>query len=144
MTRIIRWTPVRSISDYSVDRLFDESWRTFFGDHTRTLVMDVSETDTAYHASIEVPGVHAEDLKISVEDNVLTIEAEIAEAVGEREESRALLRERRYGTYTRSVRLPQPVDVDNIEATYNNGILELDLPKVPEAQPRQIKVKSVN
>ncbi|MCI0712837.1 MAG: Hsp20/alpha crystallin family protein [Chloroflexi bacterium] len=144
MTRIIRWTPVRSISDYSVDRLFDESWRTFFGENTRTLVMDVSETDTAYHASIEVPGVNAEDINISLEDNILTIEAEIAEAVGEREDNRALLRERRYGTYSRSLRLPHPVDVDNIEATYNNGILELDLPKVPEAQPRQIKVKSLN
>ena len=144
MTRFIRWTPVRSISDYSVDRLFDESWRTFFGENTRTLVMDVSETDTAYHTNIEVPGVNAEDINISVEDNVLTIEAEITEATGEREDSRALMRERRYGNYTRSVRLPQPVDVDKIVATYNNGILELDLPKVPEAQPRQIKVRSAN
>lgn len=143
MTRIIRWTPVRQISDHSVDRLFDENWRSFFSDNTRTLVMDVSESDTAFFATIEVPGVDPEDINISIEEDILTIEAEVTEAVGEREDNRPLVRERQYGNYKRSIRLPNPVDVDNIEATYNNGILELDLPKVPEAQPRQIKVKAV-
>ena len=149
MTRVIRWKPIRQPNtfDYAFDRLLDENWRNIFSEQndnaeaSHKLALDVFEAGMGYTVVANLPGVTADNIDIRAEDDVLTISAEIVDTVVEDEDSRNLLQERRTGKFSRSVRLPQPVDIEHIEATYNNGVLELNLPKLPEAQPKQIKVK---
>ena len=145
MSNLVRWNPVREMATMqnAMDRLFDDVWRnsrsTFAGN---VLLLDVHETDDAYHVTSEMPGVNADQISINIRDGVLTIGAEIEqEAVDEN--TRVLLRERSYGKFSRSITLPQAVNADDVEATYDDGILTLTLPKVPEVQPKSIPVKKL-
>ena len=143
MTTVVRWNPAREVAAMqgALDRLFDENWRAVRnGTHASTLSLDVHETDQAYFVSAVVPGVTADALNISLHDGVLTISGEIPQPA--HENARALLLERGYGKFQRSVRLPLAVDANAVEASIENGVLALTLPKAPEAQPRQIPVKS--
>lgn len=144
MSTLIRWNPLRELAamQSAMDRMFDESWRdvrpAFEGTN---LAIDVHESDDAYTIVANLPGVNAEDIDINLHDNVLSIGVEINRQ--EREENeRTLIEERFYGKLSRSFRLPQPVDNDHVEASYDNGVLTLTLPKTEEAQPRRIAVKT--
>jgi HSP20 family protein len=100
------------------------------------------ENDSNYTITTELPGVDMENIDIRLENEYVTIEAEIPEQVIEHKEARTLVKERRYGKFSRRVHLAQPVDSDNVDAIFDNGVLTLSLPKVPEVQPRTIAVKS--
>jgi HSP20 family protein len=100
---------------------------------------DVFEDKEAVKIVAEVPGVKREDVRISIEDNVLTIRGEkkqVAEATTERVHRY----ERSYGVFERSFALPNVVDTDRIEAKYDAGVLTITLPKVERARPREIPV----
>ena len=84
-----------------------------------------------------------EDIDVSVTANVLTIRGE-REAESEVKEEYYYCCESSYGTFSRSVTLPSSVDADNIQATYNHGVLELSLPKIPEVKPKKIAVSVAN
>jgi HSP20 family protein len=146
MTTIVRWNPLREMvaMQSALDRVFDETWRGIRnGGDVGTLALDVHETDSAYVVSAIVPGVSADAINISLHDGVMTIAGEIPQATSETTENRrAILLERTYGKFQRSIRLPQPVDTNRIEAVVENGVLTLTLPKTPEAQPRVIPVKT--
>jgi HSP20 family protein len=139
--------------DYAFDRFLDETWRNIFsnmlgtneenGDATYRLPVDVTEVENAYRIVTSLPGVSADHISISLEDDVLTISAEIPAPALANENTRTLLQERRFGQFSRSLRLPQLIDQDNVEAVYEAGVLTLTLPKLPEAQPKQIQVKAV-
>lgn len=140
---LMRWNPVREMAamQSALDRLFDENWRNARSD-SNALALDVHENTTHYTVTTAMPGVKAEDVKVSLHEDVLTITGEIQRPETEqKEDERVLVRERMYGTFTRSLRLPQPVKADSIEANFENGVLTLTLPKREEAQPRQIPVK---
>lgn len=144
---IMRWNPIREMAamQTTLDRMFDEAWRVGRMGESQPLALDVHETDNAYEVSAAIPGIKAENLNISVHDGVLTISGETSqETRKENEKTRALMLERSYGKFTRSIRLPQPVNTENIEATLDNGVLHLTLPKTEEAQPRQIPVRAGN
>ena len=143
MTTVIRWNPIREMATMqgALDRLFDESWRNTRGSaENGTLPLDVHETDNAYVVSATMPGVSANDINISLHDGVLTISGAMQQPTYEN--SRALLLERTYSKLQRSIRLPQPVVQDSIEALLENGVLTLTLPKTAEAQPRVIPVRT--
>jgi HSP20 family protein len=147
MSTIIRWNPLREMAamQQAMDRLFDETWRnmragTFNG--TNFLPVDVHETDTNYTVFAWLPGLSAEAINISLQDDVLTISGEFARPEVN-DSTRILLEERPFGKFSRSINLPQAVDRDHVEATYENGVLTLSLPKSPEVQPRIIPVKAV-
>ncbi len=143
MTTVIRWNPIREMATMqgALDRLFDETWRNTRGTaENGTLPLDVHETDNAYVVSATMPGVSTENVNISLHDGVLTISGEMQQPTYEN--SRALLLERTYSKLQRSIRLPQPVVQDNIEALLENGVLTLTLPKTAEAQPRVIPVRT--
>lgn len=143
MSTIRRWNPLREMAE--LQRAFDERWRQMVneGDWSDiSLALDVHETDTGYVVTTELPGVDVENINIKLDGDVLTIEGEMPEFVVEEQNTRTLLRERRYGKFRRGIRLPQPVNADAVEASFDNGVLHLNLPKVPEVQPRQIAVKS--
>ena len=103
--------------------------------------VDVFEDANAIRIVAEVPGVGPEDMKISHENNVLTIRGTKQQAAEERTE-RVHRYERAYGAFARSFTLPATVDANGIEATYQHGVLTVTLPKVEQARPRQIPVQS--
>ena len=147
MADIIRWDPFREMMSLreAVDRLFEEA---FFWPRTdgwsmgvTSIPVDMYETDKELVVKASVPGLDPKDIEITVTDDVLTIKGEVKEEKKVERESYHL-RERRYGTFQRSIRLPVGVNADKAEATFENGVLTLTLPKVEEAQAKHIKVKA--
>jgi HSP20 family protein len=143
MATLVRWNPVREVAAMQnmMDRMLDQDWRAarpVYSRNGHTLPMDAYETDSAYTLQAVLPGATAESIKVSYEDDVLTIQAEVPQTEAE---GRKLLAERTYGEYHRSVRVNGSINPDAIEASYADGILTLTLPKTPEAQPRTIPVK---
>lgn len=147
MTTIVRWNPAREMANMQraferLDRAFSDNVNTVRQQlDAHTPAFDVHEADTAYTVTTDLPGITADNIDIKFHDNVLTINAELAQHEAE-EGEKVLLRERVYGRFTRSLRLPQPIDGDNIEAAFDNGVLTLTLPKSEAAQPKHIAVKA--
>lgn len=102
--------------------------------------IDVSENDNEYRIKAEIPGVRKEDLNVSVQDGVLTINAESKYEEEEKKEGRIIRQERRYGRFVRSMRLGKDVDASSVKADYKDGVLEIVLPKVEEVKPKKIDV----
>jgi HSP20 family protein len=102
---------------------------------------DVFEDRNAVKIVAEVPGVQPEDVKLSLENNLLTIRGEKKQQAEERNE-RVHRYERSYGTFERTFSLPTTVDPDQIVATYEHGILTVTIPKAERARPREIPVKT--
>jgi HSP20 family protein len=102
---------------------------------------DVFEDKEAVRIVMEVPGVNPEDVKLSLENNMLTIRGE-KKQVAEEKADRVHRYERTYGVFERAFALPGSVDPEKIEARYSNGVLTVELPKAERARPRQIEVKT--
>lgn len=102
-----------------------------------TLPVDVREEEGAYIISALVPGMKADDIRLQINEDVLTIEG-----VRQQDEQSYLLRELPYGTFRRSLRLPVEVDGDAAEAAVADGLLTLRVPKAETALPKTIKVIS--
>ncbi len=141
-----RYDPFREMMTLrsAMDRLFDNAF-VGSGDDLRSinweLALDVSETGDEYLVKASVPGINPDDLEITYSNKVLTIKGETKQE-DEVEETRYHLRERRFGSFARSVSLPTPVDSEHIDASYENGVLTLHLPKTEEAKPRRIPISS--
>ncbi|GIV68513.1 Hsp20/alpha crystallin family protein [Caldilinea sp.] len=149
MTSITRWDPYRELTAMRqlIDRFFEDDFTRFPSlwerrPETIPLALDVAEKDDAFIIKASLPGVPAEDVEVTLTDNVLTIKGEVKEDKEIKEENYHL-RERRFGTFMRSVTLPAPVDADKIEAVNENGVLTLTLPKAESVKPKRIEVKKV-
>lgn len=101
--------------------------------------VDIYEDSKRVVLKLEVPGIDEKDLDIRVENNTLTVKGERKFEKEEKEENFHRI-ERRYGSFYRAFTLPSTVDTENVGATYDAGVLKLELKKKAEAQPRQIKV----
>ena len=101
--------------------------------------VDVLEQADAIRIAAELPGVKPEDVKISVEENVLTVQG-TKQQVAEEKTERVHRYERTYGSFARTFTLPRTVDTAQITAGYDNGVLTITLPKAEQAKPRQIAV----
>ncbi|HYR91931.1 MAG TPA: Hsp20/alpha crystallin family protein [Terriglobia bacterium] len=101
--------------------------------------VDVYEDEHNIILKIEVPGIDEKDIDVSIENNTLTVRGERTLEKEEKEENFQRV-ERQYGTFTRSFTLPNSVDLEQISAHYNNGVLKIRLAKKVEAKPKQIKV----
>ena len=104
------------------------------------LPLDVAEKDDTYIVQASLPGVDPEAIDITLEDDVLTIEAEMV-ASHELTHDDYHIRERRLGQFSRSLRFPMAVDADAVEASYQHGVLTLTIPKVDEARARKITIR---
>lgn len=146
MTTIVRWNPFREMvaMQNAFDRAFDQAWRgtnwPIPNGSGKAFQLDVQEADTHYTVVADLPGLNPDQINVRLHDGILTISAEVEQAETV-EGTRVLLQERFYGSTSRSLNLPQPVNADAVEASYENGVLTLSLPKVPEVQPRQISIK---
>jgi HSP20 family protein len=101
--------------------------------------LDVSEQADAYIVEAAVPGLKAEDLNVTIENNVLSISGEIKQEHDANEQNYHH-RERFYGKFQRSITLPTTVKADAIQAALNHGVLRLEIPKAEEVKPRRISV----
>jgi HSP20 family protein len=100
--------------------------------------VDVAEEKDKILVKVEVPGMNESDLKVSFEDGLLTV---TGERQFERKDDRNYHRiERTYGSFTRTFSLPRTVDANSIAANYRDGILEIEIPKLEEAKPKQIQI----
>jgi HSP20 family protein len=128
-----------------MDRMFEENMirpPTSFGPWAQgTLAVDMYETDENVVVKTAVPGVNAEDIQVSVAGDTLTIKA-ASSAEEEIERENYLRRERRQGSYCRSVTLPGGLESENASADYTDGILTLTFPKAEEIKPKTIEVKA--
>ena len=139
MTKVVRWTPMNPVNLFNeFDRLFE---RPLPSKTTRdwNIALDVAEKEDNYLVTATVPGINPDDLEITLEDGVLTLKGEI-HSDEEAEETTYHVRERRYGSFSRSIRFPMAVNGDAVEATYNNGILSLNIPKAEAAKPKRISI----
>jgi HSP20 family protein len=102
--------------------------------------LDISERKDAYLVTVELPGVEADDLEVTLEDGLLTIQGEryFAHDSSEQQFHRV---ERRYGAFRRSITLPAQVMAEGIEASVDNGVLQILVPKMEEATPKRIKIR---
>jgi len=143
---IIRWEPFRELMDlrWSMDRIFDDYTspalaRTAFGEGV--IPLDIYQTDDAFVVKGTLAGVKPEDVDISISGDTLTIRGETREDKETKEED-YILREHRYGSFSRTVNLPGVVNTDKAEANFEDGVLTLTIPKSEEKKPKQIKVKA--
>ncbi len=152
MAKLVRWNPMREAVDLfnEFDRVFDSPlYRSRWGMPLRTnevvgswnLALDVAEKGDLFTIKASLPGINPEDLNVTLEDNVLTVQGEIKEDETIEEETYHL-RERRYGSFSRSLRFPVPVNANEIEASYENGVLTLTIPKAEEVKPKRIEIKA--
>jgi HSP20 family protein len=102
--------------------------------------LDISERKDAYLVTVELPGVEADDLDITLEDGLLTIQGE-RQFTSESSEEQFHRIERRYGAFRRSITLPAQVQAEQIEASFDNGVLQIVVPKMEEAKPKRIQVR---
>jgi HSP20 family protein len=142
--KIVRWNsrvnPVRYFNEF--ERFLDtqKEWTNWQPVRNFGLAVDVVENEDGFIVKASVPGINPEDVEITFEDNVLTIKGEIVEEE-EKEEENYHIRERRSGHFARSLRFPVDVNAEEVEATYSNGVLALNIPKVEEVKPKRIEVK---
>ncbi len=147
MSSLIRWDPFRnSISVNNVmDRLFDDSFvhpgAWFAPLSVADLALDVYETKDDVVVNAALAGIKPEQVDITITGNTLSIRGESNEQNEVNEES-YVRKERRYGSFSRTVTLPDGLKSDKAEATFENGMLTLRIPKSEESKPRTIKVKA--
>lgn len=146
---IVRWDHFRDLSSLHdrVDRLFEDSLRGLRGSQREEALegtawapaVDILEKDNEVVLRADLPGLDPKDVEIQVQNGTLTLrgeqkfESDVKEDIFRRVE-------RVYGAFVRSFSLPQTVEAEKVEAEYKNGVLEVKLPKRPEAKPKQIKV----
>ncbi|HKL85849.1 MAG TPA: Hsp20/alpha crystallin family protein [Treponemataceae bacterium] len=109
--------------------------------------VDVRETIDSYIMDMDLPGLTEDDVEINLKDRVLSISSiQKAEKEEEKkvEEVEYLVRERRSSCFTRRFTLPEDIDAENVDATFKNGVLTINIPRRPETKPRSIRITSSN
>jgi HSP20 family protein len=126
-----------------IDRLFEGFSRNFSGFSIRDVMpkMDVSETDKEIEVTAELPGLEDKDIQLNLSDKVLTIRGEKKNEREEKEKDYHLL-ERSYGSFTRSVQLPDGVNAEGIKAVMSKGVLKVTVPKPAPAQAKKINIQA--
>jgi HSP20 family protein len=145
---IVRWDPTREVDSLQseVNRLFD----TFFGGRPangtlRRWVppMDLVETDDHLVLRADLPGLDREDVNIEVKDGVLTVSGERKTEHEERADGFYRV-ERAFGGFSRSMSLPEHVDAERIDASFDKGVLEVRIPKPEERKPHRVEIRAAD
>lgn len=142
MTMVTRWNPFREYDDFFRTGLnLVNTVEPALAQHSNWRpAVDIEETQTHFRLLLEIPAVAAKDVKVAVEDNVLTVSGETSAPEADTEVTQHR-RERRFGAFSRSFRLPETVDEEAIEASAKDGVLTLTIAKREAPAPRQIEVK---
>jgi HSP20 family protein len=140
MANITRWDPFEDSFDELVKGFFLRPMRFEQPDQARAKI-EVNEDANSYTVLAEIPGVKKDDIQVSVEGNQVAISAEIKRQKEEKQGEKTLRSERYYGKVYRSFALAQDVDQEKAQAKYENGVLELRLPKKAPASTRALTVQ---
>ena len=141
MANITRWDPFED---------FDDLFKGFFlrpmrveapGEQSIRIKMDVKEDDKTYIVHAEMPGVRKEDIQVSIDGNQVSIAAEVKREKEEKQGEKVLRSERYYGRVYRAFSLAQDVDQEAARAKFENGVLELSLPKKAATATRRLAVQ---
>jgi HSP20 family protein len=150
MASITRYDPLGEMVSLrsAMDRLFEDSfvspltWRTISGgSDTVSPAVDVHETADALVVTAALPGMKADDVEITITGQTLTLRGEF-KADEEIKREQYLYRERRFGSFNRTIQLPVRVQGEQASATFADGVLTLTVPKAEEVKPRQIRVEA--
>jgi HSP20 family protein len=140
MANFLRYRPV--------DDTFDDLFRGFFmrpvrfdGQQEIQIKIDVSEDDKAYTVHADIPGVKKEDINVNIEGSQVAISAEVKNEKEVKEGDKVLRNERYFGRVSRAFTLTEDVDETTAQAKYNNGVLELVLPKRATAKTRSLTIQ---
>jgi HSP20 family protein len=144
---LIRWEPAREVQSIQseMNRLFNTFFEPSAGGNGGAVMrrwtpaMDLVETDHHYVLRADLPGVSEGDVKIELEDNVLTISGERKSEHEETEEGYYRV-ERAYGSFARTLTLPEGVDAEAISANFDRGVLEVQIPKPEQRKPRKVEI----
>lgn len=146
MSSLTAYQPFRDVS--SLQDEVERAFRQAFGDRQAASpagafspALDVEEDEDGFTIHVELPGVKAEDVDVSLEENILTIAGE-RRFYDEREADGFRRVERHFGRFHRAVRLPDRVQADGVNASYRDGMLTITVPKAEESKPRRIQVTS--
>jgi len=145
---LVRWDPFRELEEVSdrLNRMFARPVASGTNGKETMIVadwtpsVDISETEGEYLIKAEIPDVKKEDVKVTVEDGVLTIQGQRKQ---EKEEKGTKYHriERSYGSFVRTFSLPDVIETDRVKAEFKDGVLNLHLPKSERAKPKAIEVK---
>jgi HSP20 family protein len=128
----------------NIDSLFDDFFSlkpTNLFDSEWLPSIDVEESDNKINIKAEVPGIDEKDINVTLENNILTIAGEKAEEKKEENKKKNyIFSERRFGSFCRSVTLPEGIKADKIKAKFTKGILDIEIPKDEKAQPKRIQI----
>ena len=145
---LVRWNPSRELEEMSdrLNRMFNRQALPQANAKETMVVadwapsVDISETDGEYQIKAEIPDVKKDDVKVTLEDGVLTIQGERKHEKEDKGKKYHRI-ERSYGSFVRSFTLPDLVDEEKVKAEFKDGVLNLQLPKSEKAKPKAIEVK---
>lgn len=143
---IVRWEPLRELASIQneMNRIFNSAFDAPAPGNGRALrrwlpAMDLVETDDHFVLRADLPGLTEDDVKIEVEDKVLTVSGE-RKAEQETTKEGYHRVERAFGAFSRSLTLPEGVDADAVTASFERGVLEISIPKPEERKPRRVSI----
>jgi len=144
MDKIAGWNPLRELLDVrnNFDRIVESIFKpgVAFGEaYANVPAVDVYEDKNNVFVKAEIPGLKKEDMDVSLTDDILTLSSTKSETREEKKEN-FYRKEIREGSFSRSLEIPCEIDRDRITASYSNGVLEVVLPKTPEAKKKALKV----
>lgn len=144
--KLAKWDPFQELEDIFSAYGKSLKWRNK-GNHQEIMAtgdwspqVDIAETQKDFTIKAEVPGIKKEDIKIAIDNGVLSIRGERKQEKEEKDKKFHRI-ERSYGSFIRSFTLPENVDETKIEAEFKDGMLKLQIPKTEESKPKSIEVK---
>ncbi len=145
---LVRWEPLNDLVTLrqAMDRLFEDSFvkmphAVVGGDGAAIPAVDIYETEDKIGLKAALPGVKADDIEINVTPDGVTIKGE-SKSENEVKDEHYVRREFRYGAFARTIALPRGLKIDKAEASMENGVLTLEIPKAEEVKPKSIKIKA--
>lgn len=129
---------------FDIDRFFNDSWPQLSDSDTSTFFaprVDIREADGHYEITAELPGVNKDDIHVHVRDGILTLEAETTQESKQEEKGKVIRQERRYGKFMRSFNLGADVQESDIKASFKDGVLTLEAPKIVEREPERRRIE---
>jgi HSP20 family protein len=131
-------------ADLSLSSVFDDFFRMVPADNFGYELfpkVDINEDEKAMHVKAEMPGLEEKDIEVTLKDNMLTISGEKKEeTTEENKKNNYRYSERRFGSFSRTIELPDGIKADEVKASYKNGVLEIEIPKSEPAQPKRINI----
>ena len=142
---LVKWTPnPLSIFDEMnrmVRNVFNDDWDLpVYRDSIWNPAVDVKENEGSFVLTADIPGLTKKDVKISINNRVLNLHGE-RKKEKDNEDGKFYYRERHIGSFSRSFQLPETVNEDGIQASFRNGVLSIELPKLEESLPKDLEIK---